>query len=138
MRKNDCFVYLIAVESGSENGPVKVGVSKNVRARISELQTASPYKLKLVHQFAFPDREIAMYMEQCFHELQCADRTNGEWFAINPIIALQILCLYVEGLTKIHLGHQGEDYVETCCRLAGVDDAKEKLAEWLAPRQLNS
>jgi hypothetical protein len=71
----------------------KIGKTKNVKARVADLQTSSPYLIELIwavydqnmHQFeAWLHREFAEY------------RTNGEWFELPPdqipVIEGMMLC----------------------------------------------
>lgn len=58
-------------------GAFKVGRSKNVQKRLKQLQTGSPYKLKLILELKHQG-----YIEKQLHEIlkthKC--RKNGEWF----------------------------------------------------------
>lgn len=69
----DAGVYFVQSAGG---GPIKIGVSKNVRARIRSLQTSSPTPLVLLGVVAGSrDTEAALH-----HRLH-ASRIRGEWFA---------------------------------------------------------
>lgn len=130
---SDCFVYIIAVDTDSGEGPIKVGISGDVAARIKTLQTACPFKIGLVHSFHFPEKEMALFFEQAFHACQSEHRMSGEWFKMNPIIALQIMCIYVEQSLKMRLP-EGYEHMEKVRELSGLNAATQKLANWLAPR----
>lgn len=126
-------VYVIAVEAGTGEGPVKIGISSNVGKRFRTLQTASPYKLGLVHEFTVPNRDIAREIEECFHAVQKRHRTVGEWFKLNPIIALQLMVMCIETLLSVRLPDFDEmDAVNEMC---GLESARQKLKLWTAPRE---
>lgn len=65
------FVYFI----GTEDGPVKIGLTTNVRQRLESLQTASPIKLELL---AYCDGD--RWLEQRYHDFFAPHRLQGEWF----------------------------------------------------------
>jgi hypothetical protein len=123
------FVYVVTVDRpGSIGGPVKIGVSANVRARIAALQTACPYPLALVHAFEVPDSNIARDIERAFHTVQASHRTSGEWFDFNPIVALQIMCACIQAMFEVHLSPEiHADAADLC----GLTSAKSKLDDWL-------
>lgn len=66
--------YLIKCE---ESGLIKIGKTKNMKARLSMLQTGSSSKLKLIHVF---DEDI----EKALHLKFKSSRKKGEWFDVNP------------------------------------------------------
>lgn len=71
-------IYMI--QSG-DGGPVKIGLSKNPKKRLSQLQVSHPYTLRLIHIFAGGrDEEIALHLR--FAEA----RIRGEWFHPLPEI----------------------------------------------------
>jgi hypothetical protein len=91
MKDETCFLYLIAAKVGDRFvAPVKVGVSHGPMGRLATLQTASPRELGIVGIIAYPCREIALKMEDCFHETQGEKRLRGEWFDIEPDKALAL------------------------------------------------
>jgi hypothetical protein len=59
----------------SEAGLIKIGLSDNPKKRLSQLQTGSPYHLRLIHQM--PGNEE---LEKFFHEYFKEDHVRGEWF----------------------------------------------------------
>lgn len=122
---NDVFVYLIAAQSGREDGPVKIGIAENPERRLRDLQTASPFPLVLIHTFAFPTRAIAREMESQFHTMEVARKAVGEWFSINPIEALFWLWTCIGAVFDIRM----PSYLERARirRLSGLDSAQEKL-----------
>ena len=79
----DCRPTVYFVQLG-ESGPIKIGYSDDLGARLSVLRTYSPGELRLL--FAFPG---TMEVEGAIHAW-CADaRLNGEWFQPTP----DLLCL---------------------------------------------
>jgi T5orf172 domain len=72
------YVYIIGE---SRDGPVKIGVSTNPKGRLSELQTGTPVKLKVLAKFRGDEEQEAFA-----HRLLGAHRINGEWFARTPAV----------------------------------------------------
>lgn len=87
------FVYAI----GSEDGPVKFGITTNLASRLSSLQTGSPRKLELIWVYTAPDRDTALKMERRIHEV-AQPRLEGEWFDIDADLAFQHLTMELEEL----------------------------------------
>ena len=71
-----CYIYVI----GTEEGPVKVGISAYPRGRLATLQTGSPIKLGLLHTRECRDRDHALWHEETFHRVHAENRLAGEWF----------------------------------------------------------
>ena len=65
-------VYFI----GASNGPVKIGTTVNLPARLKKLQTGSPMRLKVL---ACVDGGVEL--EARYHRLFAGLRVNGEWFS---------------------------------------------------------
>jgi hypothetical protein len=59
----------------------KIGQSLNPRTRLRELQTSSPYALRLVHTFPASD---ATQAETLLHGYLGAIQLQGEWFRLSP------------------------------------------------------
>lgn len=70
------YIYVIA---GSLAGPVKVGVSQNVKARLRALQISAYYKLRIFHTVQSDD---AATVERAAHRLlrEGGYAGRGEWF----------------------------------------------------------
>jgi hypothetical protein len=66
---------LHAMESDKYDAPIKIGFSKNPRARLAELQTGNPQKLEIIVDVA-GGREL----EDGIHRELGAFRLWGEWF----------------------------------------------------------
>lgn len=58
-----------------EDGPVKIGRSANVPSRLSSIQCASPYKVRLLGVLVG-----CGHQEDEFHQLLRRHRMRGEWF----------------------------------------------------------
>jgi len=72
------YVYLIRC---LETPFYKIGVSKNVGARLTSLQAACPLELQIIHTFApkHPRR-----IEYTLHQMFDKRRYRGEWFELEP------------------------------------------------------
>lgn len=86
------FVYAI----GSEDGPVKVGITTNLDSRLRSLQNGSATKLELIWVYTAEDRDEALKMERSFHECHNNIRLEGEWFNITAELAFESLKTQVE------------------------------------------
>lgn len=73
-------------------GPVKIGITGNVQSRISSVQTGCHQRLELLAAFNTRDRDIARRFESEMHDLGSRYRLHGEWFDIDPLIALEVAC----------------------------------------------
>lgn len=72
-------VYLFAVIRA---GPVKIGISEDVRARLRHLITASGRRLKCFGAMPVLSREVARKIEREVHTLFAKRRLPGEWFKV--------------------------------------------------------
>lgn len=71
----------------SDEGPVKVGIATNVRARLSSIQTGSPIQLTLsYHSIVTID---ARRLERAVHEELAHRRLSGEWFDVSVKAAVE-------------------------------------------------
>ena len=73
------FLYVI----GPDEGPQKIGFSKDVQKRLSNLQTGNPVELKIHYQEEVPENRVKLLENKIHRELN-HHRINGEWFNINP------------------------------------------------------
>jgi hypothetical protein len=87
------FVYVI--QSG--HNTVKIGKATNVRKRLRALQTAQPYRLKLLHQVEVTD---AGALEKAVHEKLKRSRLQGEWFMVEPGHAIATLEVCADRLRR--------------------------------------
>lgn len=77
MSENSGYVYFI--QSG-ENGPIKIGFTKNIENRMRALKTSSPYPLVLIGYFK-SNRKLEKQLHRQFKEHKT--KKNGEWFLPN-------------------------------------------------------
>ena len=75
---NEHQLYIV---SEGLNGPVKIGRSKNARARVDGLQTGNARRLRLVAVFLM-SRDSAINAEKMLHEELVELHLVGEWFNI--------------------------------------------------------
>lgn len=119
---DDVFIYIISMVSpfGRDEGPCKIGISRDVEGRRKELQTGCPNDLRIVRTFRLPSREIAEQAEDCFKFVHDEKRIRGEWFAFSPdqaVAALEFhLILAVNLFTSL-----SEDKKAIALRLIGID-----------------
>jgi predicted GIY-YIG superfamily endonuclease len=85
------FVYAI----GTEDGPVKFGITSNLLARLRALQNGSAAKLELIWVHTCENRDKALSFEQSIHEI-AQPRLEGEWFDIDAVTAMQHLEMEIE------------------------------------------
>lgn len=76
-------------------GPVKIGVAANPSARLAQLQTGNHAKLEIAAAFCCPNRETARSIEDAFHSVLEKKQLLGEWFAMGPIEAVELMCLNI-------------------------------------------
>lgn len=81
------FVYAI----GSEDGPVKVGITNNLFSRLRSLQNGSATKLELIWVCTAHNRQEAIDQERWFHTSHVGCRLEGEWFNITAEEAVESL-----------------------------------------------
>lgn len=74
-------------------GPVKIGITSNVAARLSSVQTGQHTRLRVLAAFPTPNREIARSRESNWHQHFADARLEGEWFKVDPIDALEVICM---------------------------------------------
>src|SRR5262249_48928645 len=70
--KDEQLVYLIQGETG---GPIKIGIARNPKKRLGELQATSPVRLRILRTLTGGldrEREIHLQLAQA--------RLHGEWF----------------------------------------------------------
>jgi len=90
----DGHVYIVCHKDGeSLVGPVKVGITYNVKSRLKSLQTGNPRQLVVFNYLVVPGKDIARDLEEGFHHTQREHRLAGEWFDIDPTKANFILHL---------------------------------------------
>ena len=73
-------VYVIS----TDRGVVKVGISHNPIERLAQLQTGSPYHLRLVYAAVHSD---ASRVEAIVHHMLRDKLAYGEWFCVTEAVA---------------------------------------------------
>jgi len=84
--KNKYNVYFI--QAGDCFSPIKVGYSKNLDYRISQLQTATPNKVRLIATVRCESESNMRFIEETIHHFFRRNRIRGEWF--NSYILLRM------------------------------------------------
>lgn len=85
-------IYIITWPSG----PVKVGVSMDIRRRLCHLQTASPYPLEIA--YAGQIDGDAKSLERRVHGFLYEHHMTGEWFNVAPDVAVHALKLAAQSM----------------------------------------
>lgn len=126
MGEREGCVYVISAvdKNGNPKQPVKIGITENPWGRLATIQTSCPFEIKLLHYLTLPNKRMARDLERMFHELHAKERSYGEWFNIDPIKALQIVCLDLE-LLLTHWTDLSEEERAQARVLAGLDAAKK-------------
>jgi len=73
-------MYLYVIRCGTKHGPVKIGIAQNVERRLAQLQTASPFTLKICRKIKAKSRKHAEHMEKWLHHRFRRKHIRGEWF----------------------------------------------------------
>lgn len=75
--------------AGTEEGPVKVGFSRNPRQRIATLNCASPNDIRLLHCYQVDCNPL--HIERAVHSTLHSHRLAGEWFDVDSASAREAL-----------------------------------------------
>ena len=83
-------VYFIAENENGNYGNlrVKIGISVNIHKRIGQLQTGSPYELKLMGWIETDNDRV---LEKQLHQKYSSANTHREWFALDASDVFQEL-----------------------------------------------
>ena len=123
--KGDTWVYVISdVSSGKFCGPVKVGISKNPPKRLQQIQTSCPFRAEIAYLFACPNRGIAEAIERSFHDVQAAHQSHGEWFNLEPVLAIHALCIAFRAHLDVFVS---PEIIPDALRQIGVLEAERKF-----------
>lgn len=82
----------------------KIGITNNVKKRVSILQIGNPYKIELVSFFG---RIPAIYLERFLHQALREFRISGEWFSFGRG-EIKTLVDFIERLDKDYFGEVAE------------------------------
>ena len=96
---------LYIIQYGNTN-QYKIGITKNLNKRISELQVGSPYELRLVKIWTHTRREKIEEYERVIHRYLIKEgyqiRRDSEWFRLcKPILKLLLALNTVQEQNKI-------------------------------------
>ena len=91
-----CSVYVVAWR---RKGPCKIGVAKDPAARVAELQTASPHRLRIFAAYVLPDEAAAFSVESETLRRFDQHRLCGEWLNLPVVMARGAVVLAIEQLT---------------------------------------
>lgn len=73
----------------SSDNSIKIGISRDPEKRLSTLQCGSPKQMALIYQTDFCDNADAV--ESVCHVSMRSNHERGEWFHIDPRLAINIL-----------------------------------------------
>ena len=96
---------LYIIQYGNTN-QYKIGITKNLNKRISELQVGSPYELKLVKIWTHTRREKIEEYERVLHRYLIKEgyqiRKDSEWFRLcKPILKLLLAPNTIQEQNKV-------------------------------------
>lgn len=72
---NNHFIYFMETDKY-----IKIGITKNIKSRIKQVQTGCPTKIHTVSFSIAKTREVALLVEKKIHELLDDYNTFGKWF----------------------------------------------------------
>lgn len=104
------FAYVIStVENGQHVSPVKIGVTKDIKNRLSGIQTSCPNDVAVTFAFPLPGRDFADNVEKTAHVVAEKHWRRGEWFNLHPCDALCLIGSVISALSKLYgrddMGH---------------------------------
>lgn len=70
---------------GGERGPIKIGHSGSLKARLADLRIGSPVRLEV-----FATRAGGKALERDYHRRFASSRLHGEWFERTPALLAEI------------------------------------------------
>jgi len=85
--------YIYFLKPQNEEGPIKIGRARNIKRRISHLQTSLPYDLKLI---GYIETSNYIKLENEIHRIYQTKNLKREWYNLNLI--------EVESIIKKHNG----------------------------------
>jgi len=105
-----CSVYVFGCPHSHFGHTVKVGISNNVFARLSSIQSHNAEKVVPHFHFDLPSRELAFEIEQYFHRRFDSYRIHREWFAMGECQAIYLLSICV--VRALSARYQGDEHRE--------------------------
>lgn len=76
---------LYFIQAG-EGGPIKIGLTRDLRARLYRMKVECPYELLVLHTV----KEASLEIEQNLHTQFSDFRVRGEWFYAHPTLVKYI------------------------------------------------
>lgn len=108
-RDSSSSIYIIG---WSDDGPVKVGIARDLKSRLSAIQTGCPFRLRVLH--AVPAGRFAQMVEAETHRTLAEHRLEGEWFSCSAEHAEGVASAWVAAilgrLTPNLLARTGRTY----------------------------
>jgi len=77
-------VYVMTIPGGY----IKVGMATDVEARLKNIQTSNPHLVQVVYKSPKLSADNARYLETMVHDALRPYRTRGEWFRVDPKVAI--------------------------------------------------
>jgi len=75
-------MYVYFLRAGNR-GAIKIGMAKDVEARVAMLQTGNAFKLNILATIPCDSETQARHLESMFHKRFQSQRIRGEWFTGN-------------------------------------------------------
>lgn len=83
-------MFLYFIKTTLEPSQIKIGISRRVEDRLSNLQTSCPHKLELIGTVRCQNKDAARAMERTAHQYLAAHRLSGEWFSASPEVMAHV------------------------------------------------
>jgi len=74
------FIYFIVHDFG---GPIKVGITQDLKKRLSTIQVGNPNEVRLMAWINSKDKETAKELESRIHKYWAGKKFRGEWYELN-------------------------------------------------------
>lgn len=100
-----CSIYIVQ----APNGAVKIGIAKDVRLRMVDLQIGNPEALRLIYQVDVSKRSAAEALETILHKRYAPDILRGEWFAVEAerlIADIEFAIAFAQAVTEVEFRGQ--------------------------------
>ena len=109
------FVYF--VRSG-RNGPIKIGVAKNVENRMDTLQTGNPTELILIAKVKCKSKAHAYSLETQLHKIYSRKRIRREWFSSELNLSHANRLISARDLEEENESQHAEQELDMCALLS--------------------
>jgi len=91
-------VYLL--RAGDTNS-YKVGITQDIKNRLSQIQTGSPIKIEVVYTHEFKTIDSARIVENKVHKILSSHRLHGEWFELRTKKDVNLVTEIIEAFSDI-------------------------------------